>query len=325
MSGVERLKLVESAAQKHLFISPSFDPLLVESGGQDGRLQSFLSHCKSIYQQQTHRRGILAHTSSKTRPPSSEKTMGGGGGGREAREAARISARSYDAIHKRKTEGDNLSQPSRKKHSELYVQGASSVTDLTTRRAEHKTMVHGTGRMGGLSKHSSTEHLEHKNRGLEFGGGLDRVQSMESGIAQQESKPWRIHQDPQQNATLPRSASQGTLPVNPHIASPSRPAPSFSKSLTRSTENFHTHTFGSFPTHRTPSYMRLDSSTTSDDLTNQLSALEERVKVLATQFLYERQDMFKQILRKRESVSSIEFTCRIALIYQWGRREKRDS
>lgn len=268
-----------------------FDPLQVSSGSQDGKLRSFLQQCKQIYQQQQHRHGAKE----KERLPVS-------GGKRESREAAHVSARSYDAMQKKKTKDQSSREqpasagPTKKKYSsELYVQGASSVTDLSSRRTQHQHMIRGgVANRASFSRHSSTssESLDHEL--FTTFGGLDRVHSMESGISQHQITPWKV-QTQDQSATLPRSASQDNLP-------PSFPAPRppLGKSLARSTESFHTQTFGSGATRRTPSYLQL-SSTGSEDFSEQLHKLEEGIGVLASRFLYERRDMFKQILHACKS------------------------
>lgn len=288
------LKLVESAGRKHLFMSSPFDPLPISNGKQDGQIYSFLQQCKQIYQQRAHRSGA-----GLIREASNRERVSGGSGGREEREAAHITARSYEALHNKKSEGD-YSAPrnqlqtstSKTKYPDLYVQGASSFTDLSTRRIEHDNMLRGTTRS--ISKQSESLDLY-----APFMGSLDRVQSMESGIAQEQSKPWKA-QGNEQSATLPRSASQGNLPP---LAYPSHPPPHpLSKSTARSTESFHTQTFGLSAGRRTPSYVHLNSA--NEDWPELLSALEDRVGVLASRFLYERQDMFKQILRACKSLYS---------------------
>lgn len=290
-TAVARLKLVESAARQYLYITFSFDPLQVSNGSQDHKLRSFLQQCKQIYQQQTHRQGAADIKLSEKERVSNIVT---GGGKREAREAAQISARSYEGIQKRREQSSHDQLPAsvgtvKKKFPELYVQGASSFTDLTSRRAEHKHMIRGTGR-GNMGRHSSTstESLD-QDLFTPFSGALDRVHSMESGISQQQNTPWRSHST-DQSANLSRSASQGNLPPEPGAIPHSRPP---ARSLARSTESFHTQTFGLPSSRRTPSYLQLSG----EDVSEQLSHLEERVGVLASRFLYERQDMFKQILR----------------------------
>ena len=278
LDSVSRLALVESAGRKHLFMSSTFDPLQVSSGRQDSQLRSFLQQCKQIHQQRVHR-SAAGLTSHKERVSVSSV-----GRDREAREAAHVTARSYDALHSRKTE-DLSNRAATKKHPELYVQGASSFTNLSSRRAEHESMLHSGTRSKQTSGSSESLDLH-----APFMGSLDRVQSMESGISHEETKTWKTHSN-EQLTTLSRSASQGNLPPAVHLP----PRPPHSKSLARSTENFHTQTFGLSSSRRTPSYVHLNSA--NDEWSEQLAALEERVGTLASRFLYERQDMFKQILR----------------------------
>lgn len=290
------MKLAESAAKKHLFITSSFDVFQVNYGGQDTKLRGFLQQCKQIYQQQAHRQGA---TFTKTTGERKESLKLSGRGGREA---AQVSARSYEAIQKKKVEGDKSSRDPTSKYSDLYVQGASSFTNLSSRRVEHESMIRGGGGRGGvgtaISRNSSTssESLD-QDLFTPFMGGLDRVQSMESGIFQEQNKSWKI----EQSNTLPRSASQGNLPGHGHglhTTGPPNCPPTISRSLARSTESFHTQTFGLPSSRRSPSYVQLSSSSrTNDELSDPLSVLEERIAVLASRFLYERQDMFKQILR----------------------------
>ena len=263
-----------------------FDAAQVSDGGGDTDLRTFLQQCKQIYQQRQHRRGATERLS--------------GAGKKEAKaQAAHVSARSYDGIHKK---DQSRPQPAstgltkkqypdlaKKQYPDLYVQGASSFTDLRSRRTEHEHMIRGvggSGRPGNISRHSSTssESLDH-DLFTPF-GGLDRVHSMESGISQQQGSSWSM----EQLSTLARSASQGNLP--PPLPST---RPPLGKSLARSTESFQTQTFSTGPGRRTPSYLQL-SSAASEDLAEQLRSLEERIGVLASHFLYERRDMFKQIL-----------------------------
>lgn len=279
------MKLAEAAARKYLSIVSPLDPLLVHDGGQDNNLRLFLQQCKERH----HRRG-----------PGASKYLSGQGG----RETTHITARSYESIHRRKHEGQHVSHDqhpgslAKKKHADLYIHGASSFTDLSSRRAEHESMITRGGSAGtSMSKYtsSSSESLD-QNLFAPFGGGLDRVQSMESGIAEQQPKTWKGHRT-EHSSTLPRSASQGSLPPPLPSLPPPRPLPA--KSLARSTENFHTQTFGLASARRTPSYVHLDSAG-NEELAEQVAALEERIGVLAMRFLYERQDMFKQILRARK-------------------------
>lgn len=269
-------------------MSSSFDPTQVSSGNQDSQLRSFLEQCKQVYQRRAHRIGAgLARSSSN------KERVSVSSGGREAREAAHVTARSYEALHSKKTEGaldPSLTAAPKTRYPDLYVQGASSYTDLSSRRAEHESMLHGATRSIGRQSSGSSESLDLY---APFMGSLDRVQSMETGISQGQSKPWRA-QSNEQSVTLPRSASQGNLPPAVYPSHPP-PRPPLSKSLARSTESFHTQTFGLTSGRRTPSYVHLSSA--NEEKSEQLTALEERVGVLASQFLYERQDMFKQILR----------------------------
>ncbi len=274
-------------------------------------------------------------TSSSLQP--SNEGVSSVGGAREAREAAHINARSYEALQKRKSEevsehyptptptptptSTSTSTSSRnKRHSDLYIQGASSFTDLSSRRAEHQSMVRGGGAGGGgargklSTKTSSSDNLDQNVRVYPFVGGLDRVHSMESGISSQDHhhhhhhhryqhgqghRAWSSGQATSAGAdnTLPRSSSQGTLLHGPHPPAPPAPSSALSnnKTLTRSTESFN------FSVGRVPSYLHL-SSTTSEDIPHHVTALEERVAMLATQFLYERQDIFKQIMRACELI-----------------------
>lgn len=267
-----------------------FDSLQVSNGKQDGQLRSFLQHCKQIWQQRAHRAGAGLTRASSHKERSGDR-------GREAKEAAHITARSYEALHSKLTtqkdysayEPQQTSAP--KKHSDLYVQGASSFTDLSSRRLEHDNMIRGVAK----SKQSSGSS-ESLDLYAPFTSNLDRVQSMESGISQeQQNKKWKVGN--QQTATLPRSASQGNLPPAVYPSHPP-PRPPLNKAMARSTENFHTQTLGLSSGRRTPSYVHL--SGTSEDLSDQLGALEDRVGMLALRFLYERQDVFKQILRACE-------------------------
>lgn len=282
---VSRLKLVAAAGREHLFISSPFDPSLVSHGKQDGQLRSFLQQCKEIHQQQAHRAGAgLARASSYK-----EGVVSTSSGGREAREAAHITARSYEALHSKQAPQkeylahDHPLQIQPKKHSDLYVQGASSFTDLTSRRMEHSNMIRGTARTMSKQSSGSSESLDLY---APFMGSLDRVQSMESGISGEQQ--WKASNE--QSSTLPRSASQGNIPpaIPPSHHPP--PRPPLNKAMARSTE-----TLGLSSSRRTPSYLHLSAG--NEEWVEQLSALEDRVGILALRFLHERQDMFKQILR----------------------------
>lgn len=290
-----KLGLAEAAAKKHLFMPSPFDPVQVSSGLQDSKVRSFLQQCRQIHQQRAHRRGA----------DGVKERFSGGGGGREAREAAHITSRSYDAIQKKKTEresGPSLPATSpAKKYPDLYVQGASSSTDLSSRREEHVQMIRGSGRAASTSQRSSTSSESlNENTFTPFGGVggvLERVHSMESGISSQHQQAtWRSGGMEPFSAPLPRSSSQGNLPPLPKSLPPAHPG--LTRSLARSTESFHTQTFGLASARRTPSSVHLSSSAGGgEEWTEQMTALEERVGVLASRFLYERQDMFKQILR----------------------------
>lgn len=297
---ISRLKLVEAAAKEHLFISSPFDPLQVGSGKQDSQLCSFLQQCKQIHQQRSHRAGAgLVRAGAGLVRASSHKERvlcAGGGGGREA---AHIAARSYEALHSKQTSQTSHSAPQTsapKKYPDLYVQGASSFTDLSSRRVGHESMVHGGTRS--LSKHHSSGSSDSLDLYAPFMGNLDRVQSMESGISQeQQAISWKIGNE--QTATLPRSASQGHLPPAVYPSHPP-PRPPLNKAMARSTENFHTQTpHGLLSSgRRTPSYVHLSGG--NEDWTERLDGLEDRLGLLAKRFLYERQDVFKQILRACE-------------------------
>ena len=275
---VSRLRLVEAAARSFFFMSSLFDPLQVGSGRQDHELRSFLQQCKHIHQQRIHRAGA-----GLTRPASDKKERGG----KEASEVSAITSRSSE-VHKR-----NKPEEVKKNYSDIYVQGASSFTDLSSRREEHQSMVRGGGKS--MSRHSSTSSESLDLYAPFMGAMLDRVHSMESGISQDHTKSWKAQDATNQSvASLPRSASQGNLP--PVLHSSHRPPVLLSKSLAQSAENFHTHT----AVRKAPSYVHLGHS--GEDLMEELHALEDRVGILATRFLYERQDMFKQILRGCELI-----------------------
>ena len=271
-----RLQLVEAAGKSLFFMSSSFDPLQVGSGRQDNELRSFLQQCKHIHQQRMHRAGA-----GLTRSSSDKKERVSSG-----KEASPVSARSSEGHKRNKTEEVSISK---RKYSDIYVQGASSFTDLSSRREEHQSMVRGGGKS--ISRHSSTSSESLDLYAPFMGATLDRVHSMESGISQDHTKSWRVQDAIDQSAAnLPRSASQGNLPpVLQH--SSHRPPVLLSKSSAQSAENFHTHT----AVRKAPSYVQLGHS--GEDLMEEVHALEDRVGILATRFLYERQDMFKQILR----------------------------
>ncbi len=236
-------------------MSSTFDPKQVAGGGQRRQLAEVLKKCKTMLEKKAERREVRKKSTEgrnghKSRPPRDLYLQG----------------------------ASTKSQLPR----DLYLQGSSSFTDLTSRRAEHENMIRGTVAMGTVRKHSSSDILnsgvgasQTSPTGFGFGRSLDRVKSMESGIAFSAEGSGR--------PAMARASSHSTLQQS------IRP---FSGSM----ENIRTSLHSLQPRKRAPSVMRLDSAA-SDQVTQQMNVLEEKMELLARQFLYERQDMFKQIMR----------------------------
>ena len=151
------------------------------------------------------------------------------------------------------------------------VRKHSSSEMLATSRTDYGTSHTGYG----------TSHTDYgtSHTGYRFGGGLDRVQSMESGMEYQQQMSWHARQGP----ALARASSHSALQQS------IRP-------FSGSTENIRTSLHSMQPARRVASVVRLDSSA-SDHVTQQLNMVEEKMELLTKQFLHERQDMFKQIMR----------------------------
>ena len=338
-SAEERLELSLTTGQTKLFISNcSINVARIQSGSEDSKLRSFLNQCKLVHQQSLSRRG--AKTSMLTRPARSGRDRPRGTVQRssssslESREAAKIASKTYEAIQQRKmTNGETMShhsshtslsnkpQPhsSKRPLSDIYVTGASSYTDLLTTRSEHKEMVR-RYQPRQIAKHSSAESLG----GPAFGHQhtVEPHSSGEEGIPLDSRWPGQScgydsdSSSVSTNLTLLRSHSQGSIPGNggPSLGH-SYGAISKTRSLNRSIDSVNTPTFeppsrsSSEAFRRFPSYSHLDSgsSTTAavaDELAAQVADLEERIGLLATQFLYERHDMFKQVHAACELITS---------------------
>lgn len=313
----ERLELSLTTGQNKLFISNcSINVTKIQSGSEDSKLKSFLNQCKLVHQQSLSQTGSKA--SMRTRPGRSgrdrtrDTVQRSSSSSLESREAAKIASKTYEAIQQRKmTNGEtvthlsprtslsNKPQPhsSKRPLSDIYVTGASSFTDLSTTRSEHEEMV----RRYQPWQHSSAESLE----GAAF--GYQHAVEPHSQWSRQSCGYDSDSCSVSTNPTLLRSHSQGSIPGD---AGPSLGltygAISKTRSLTRSIDSVNTPTFeppsrsSSAVFRRFPSYSRLDSGSSTaaavaDELASQVAELEEKIGLLATQFLYERHDMFKQI------------------------------
>lgn len=248
----------------------------------------------------------------------------------ESREAAKIASRTYEGIQQRKlTNGETAaahhlsheklstkSQPhsSKRPLSDIYVSGASSYTDLSTTRSEHAEMV----RKHTQQRHPISKHSSSSAESLEGPPVFNRHHSLElSHSSHGSGSSWQRHSagyesDSSTGSTLLRSHSQGSITgetaVPGHMLSygggGGASAALASRSLTRSIDSVNTPTFdppsrsGSMAFRRATSYSRLDSGSSAaiaDELGGHIADLEERIGLLAMQFLYERHDMFKQI------------------------------
>ena len=224
--------------------------------------------------------------------------------------------------------------------SDIYVSGASSYTDLSTTRSEHAEMVrkYAQQRHHPISKHSSSS-AESLDQGLPP-PAFNRHHSLDipllsnhggSGSLPPGSSHWQRHSagyesDSSTGSTLLRSHSQGSITADTAISGyaggggrrgergregGALSAALASRSLARSIDSVNTPTFD--PPSRSGSgmgfrhagsYSRLDSGSSAvivDELSSHIDNLEERVGLLAMQFLYERHDMFKQIHTARKS------------------------
>lgn len=308
----QRLHVALTTGQNKFFISSGLlDVAKVPTGSEDSKLRSYLQQCKLVYQQSANLRD--SKTSTLTRPRRSakdrqrEQVQRSTSSSLESREAAKIASRTYEGIRQRSAETllsshDHLAtkplpHSAKRPLSDIYVSGASSYTDLTTTRSEHREMV---GKYqprphqpSTITKHSSAETLTtppHHGMERDLGNSWPR----QSSGYESDSNSLAT------GSTLLRSHSQGSiqgegLPYGGMFTH---------RSLALSVDSVNTPTFdlpgrGNLAGfRRAPSYSRLESGSStvlSDELNGQLSNLEERVGLLAMQFLYERHDMFKQI------------------------------
>ena len=325
----ERLELALETGQNKLFISHgSVDVARIPSGSEDGKLKSFLNQCKLVHQQSVNRRG--GKVSTLTRPKRSGKDKSKEEGQRstssslESRETAKIMSRTYEGrkVKNGEARADQSShvsglstnpQPhsSKRPLSDIFVTGASSFTDLSTTHSEHEEMVK-KYQPRQIAKHSSADNLEepsfcrqHSAEPLSGRGGRGVGFPLGSSWPRQSSGYDSDSNSVSTSSTLLRSHSQGSIPG---VAGPSLGlsygAMFKTRSLTRSIESVNTPTFdppsrsSSAAFRRAPSYSRLDSGSSTafgEELAAHVADIEERVGLLAVQFLHERYDMFKQI------------------------------
>lgn len=254
----------------------------------------------------------------------------------ESREAAKIASRTYEGIQQRRlVNGDIATNAHHSSHeklstkpqlhsskrplSDIYVSGASSYTDLSTTRSEHAEMV----RKHTQQRHPISKHSSSSAETLEVVPVFNRHHSLELPLSSHvPGSSWQRHSagyesDSSTGSTLLRSHSQGSITgetvVPGHMLSSyggggggGASAALARRSLTRSIDSVNTPTFdppSRSASRRTPSYSRLESGSSAaiaDELGSQIADLEERVGLLAMQFLYERHDMFKQIHAARK-------------------------
>jgi len=246
----------------------------VAKGGQQRKLRGVLRQSQKVWEQKSQRRAMAART----------RRLG------------------------------NSSNEGWGQSRELYLQGASSATDIASRRTQHDEMVHRGP--AGFKKHSSSDSLSSDQARYEtsygtsqtgygtggtgytasqgdyaagqnevFSGRLGRVQSMESGIAYQHQTSWSGQLSVYGGGpAMARASSHNSLQHSVRT---------FSGSM----DNFATSQHSLLPRRRAGSVARVDGG---DELSQQMVLLEEKVALLARQLLHERQDMFKQMMRKRK-------------------------
>ena len=217
--------------------------------------------------------------------------------------------------------------------SDIYVSGTSSYTDLSTTRSEHAEMV----RKHMPQRHPISNHSSSSAESLEEPPVFNRHHSLEIPLSSHgvgslpPGHSWQRHSagyesDSSTGSTLLRSHSQGSITgetaVPGHMlgyggvgrgggggGGGGASTALASRSLARSIDSVNMPTFdppsrsGSMAYRRVPSYSRLDSGSLAaiaDELGSHIDDLEERVGLLAMQFVYERYDMFKQIHAARE-------------------------
>lgn len=281
----------------------------IASGSQDSKLRLYLQQCKQLYEKQVHRKGLMttlsqpAKSSTKKRQQSREEafeSLRSTSGGRETREASKIASRTYEGIQeKNRTSGSLHSSTghlatkphphsSKRPLTDIFVSGASSYTDLSTTRNDHADIVHSNRQH--FSKHSSNESLNTTSK--RESSGFGRHHSMEPL-----GKSWPRSSGYESDGAGPlsRSHSQGGIPGFNEGGMQRSP------SVATSTESLDIP----LRSERAVSYSRLTSGGSEG---GRLGEVEERLGLLATQFLYERHDMFKQIHRACESKKNYEWS-----------------
>ena len=333
----QRLERAFGTGQNKFFISHgSLTVARIPSGSEDSKLKSYLHQCRLVYQQSVSRRG--QRTSTLTRPKRSARDRQREGevqrsssSSLESREAAKIASRTYEGIQQRKgLNGDShhsshgnlpsTSQPhsSKRPLSDIYVGGASSFTDLSTTRSEHEEMVkkyHHQPR--NIVKHSSADNLDEpvlgRHHSLEPLSGGGRGIPLGSSWPRHSSGYDSDSNSVSTSSTLLRSHSQGSIQGEGGVAILPYGGMFTSRSLARSIDSVNTPTFdlpsrsNSSSFRRAPSFSRLDSGSSAaitDELSSHVADLEERIGLLAREFLYERHDMFKQIHAARKMFSN---------------------
>lgn len=212
----------------------------------------------------------------------------------QSREEAKIASRTFEGLRQKKKSQEEHSSTktappikTKRPKSEVHM-GSGSYSDLSRNVSDRPSR---------LTKHSSSETLQQQPHSAVFAGGpLDRHRSMDTGIAQPSlGVSWPRTSHTTHPSTMSRSISQ-TIP--PHPSQLNR------TSRTSSIDGVNMPTFD-LRGRRTPSYSRLESGSV-DDLSAQVSGLEERVATLTVQFIYERQDMYKQMHRACECVCVLD-------------------
>ena len=298
---MQRLRRALSASETHFFIPHSHvDVNKMASGSQNTHIRSYLQQLQTVDLQKVRKSVAHPPTSTRTSRPRSHsreevfESLRTSSVRHQSREEAKIASRTFEGLRRKKTaQEENPSSKtdppvkSKRPKSEIPVSAVSgSYSDLSRNVSDRPSR---------LTKHSSSEALQQQPHSAVFAGGpLDRHRSMDTGIAQPSlGVSWPRPSNTTHSSTLSRSISQ-TIPPHPQPSQLSR------KSRTSSIDGVNMPTFD-LRGRRTPSYSRLESSSV-DDLSSQVTGLEERVATLTAQFLYERQDMYKQMDRARECV-----------------------
>ena len=258
--------------------------------------------------------------SRRSREEAFESLRSTSGGNRATREDSKIASRTYEGLQERKSQenkplhsstGHLATKPhphsSKKPISDIYVSGASSFTDLSTTRNDHADIVMAT--RSTHNKHSSSENLNSTKR-----SGFGRHHSMEPLLATSglgKSWPRSSGYDSDDAGSFSHYHSQGDIP--PFSEGGLYKESSIVSSMESVGVPLRSQSARGGVGQRAPSYNRLNNG--SEDGSGRVGELEERMGLLATQFLYERHDMFKQIHRACEWNDEMKMTNMYKMLY----------